>query len=377
MRSTLILVLILIFSYTAFAGVYTVRPGDTVSGLISEYYTGDEIAFIAAELKKQAPGFVLRTGMRVEQNLDTFSLQVSVDKEVHIYREDGEVKVAAVSYDEDLMPTIVSGTINSTLFEAVRSIGESPELAASLARIFEWEMDFFRDIRPGDTFTVLVEKRFINNKYVGYGRILSADFNVKGKNHKAYLYKDGKRFAYYNEKGLALERGFLRVPLSYARITSRFSDARMHPVLHEVRPHYGVDYAAPIGTPVMVTASGTITRMSNTRANGNFVEVRHSNGYKTYYLHLSRFNKKFREGSSVNQGDVIAYVGSTGYSTGPHLDYRIQRDGRWLNPLSFIAESPKMKEDNKAEFLALADRYNKIMFSQSKYVGLMRAVYMP
>ena len=195
----------------------------------------------------------------------------------------------------------------------------------------------------------------MNNKYAGYGRIIAADFYNRGNLNRAVYFEDGKTRGYFDENGRSLERGFLRVPLNYARVTSRFTDSRLHPVLGEFRAHYGVDYAAPTGTPVMATASGTIETMSYTKSNGNYIALRHPNGYKTYYLHLNGFNKALRQGSPVNQGQIIGYVGSTGYSTGPHLDYRINKNGRWLNPLKFIAASKTLKEEELKKFTEYAE----------------------
>ena len=257
----LIVILISMFLYVAaFADTYIVQPGDTLSGLLAEEYTGEEAAALAREIKAQLPEYVLRPGMEVERGHDSLSIKLSVSKEVHIYRDSGLPCAMIIKHDELVMPTLVRGTISYSLFASVRELGEDAELAANIARMYEWEFDFFRDIHPGDTFTVLVEKRFVNGRYAGYGRILAADFVVQGKHKKAFYFNDDGKFGYFNEKGEALERGFLRVPLSYARITSRFSNSRMHPVLKERRPHYGVDYAAPTGTPVMVTANGIVTR---------------------------------------------------------------------------------------------------------------------
>lgn len=353
MRIAAFLLLVILSAGSVFAEPYMVKQGDTLSKILETKYTPLEITRVAAELKAAQPSFVLRPGMIVDIEEDSVSIQISVDKDAFIYKEDGIMNVSLMSYEWEIMPTVVSGTIISNLFNAVRAVGEDAELAARLARIYEWEFDFFKDIREGDSFTVLVEKCFVRGKYVGYGKILAADFKVKGKAYKAFRYAEGDKFGYYNENASSLERGFLRVPLSYSRISSRFSGARMHPVLGEVRPHYGVDYAAPIGTPVMATASGTVSQKTYNKASGNFIELKHNNGYRTYYLHLSKF-ADIKVGSKVEQGQVIGYVGSTGYSTGPHLDYRIKHNNTWLDPLTFVAEAPKLSEEFKGDFFEIA-----------------------
>jgi len=315
--------------------------------------------------------------MEIERTHDTFSIKLSVSKEATISRDNNRPQVTVVKYDEYTLPTLVKGIITSSLFASVQEIGENAELAANLARIYEWEFDFFRDIHPGDTFTVLVEKRFINDRYAGYGRILAAEFIVQGKSKKAFYFNNNGKFGYFNENGIALERGFLRVPISYARITSRFTSSRMHPVLKESRPHYGVDYAAATGTPVMVTANGTVLRATFTENNGNYIEVQHSNEYKTYYLHLNSFNRAVYSGAKVTQGQVIGYVGSTGLATGPHLCYRISHRGRWLNPINFVAEPPKFTESAKNEFVEATAKYNNILIFSTQYAGVFKKSHLP
>ena len=362
-----------------FSGNYVVKQGDTLSVILAQSFNGEEINNIARELKTQEPSYILRTGMlvNIDGETDCYTIQLAVDKDAVISKTEGAVNVAIQTYEAEILPTVVSGTITSSLFEAVATIGEDADLAAQLARMYEWEFDFFRDIRVGDSFSVLLEKKFVNGRYIGYGRILAADFVVQGKHHKAFLYSDGQRSGYYDEKAQALERGFLRVPLSYARITSRFTNNRFHPVLGINRPHYGVDYAAPTGTPVMVTASGTIEARSYTKANGKYVKVRHGNGYVTYYLHLNGFASGQRVGSAVTQGQVIGYVGSTGYSTGPHLDYRIQHNGQWINPLTFIAESPKLTAEHVDGFLEMAASREQTLNQSYQYAGHVKPGLLP
>jgi murein DD-endopeptidase MepM/ murein hydrolase activator NlpD len=351
-----------LFAGGAFAETYIVKSGDTLSYLLQDHFTFSEVNRIAKEIKAKYPGYVLRAGMLAERTPDTFSLRLALDKEVTVSRTDvGEVAVELLTFPTEGLITAVHGRINSNLFSALAEIGESAELAQSLARIFEWEIDFLKDIRPGDTFTVVVEKRFVRGKFAGYGRILAAEFNVNKRNHKAFWYKAGAQYGYFNEKGKALERGFLRVPLPYGKITSRFTDSRLHPVTQKYKPHYGVDYAAAIGTPVMVTASGVVVGKSYSENNGYYVEVRHSNNYRTFYLHLNGFNSAVKQGAYVNQGQVIGYVGETGMATGPHLDYRIRYKDTWLNPLDFIAEAPVLEKFDKKEYALLVEKYTKLM----------------
>ena len=357
-----VLVFIILLTANAFGASYVVKQGDTLSGILSDRYNIIEVNSAYSQIKKLYPAFVLRTDTKIFFNKTNVIINASADTDIIIFRnETEEVSVTIEKHKKDIMTILVKGVITTNLFDAVRKAGEDMELAVMLAGIFEWEIDFFKDLRRGDKFAVLVEKKFINDKYAGYGKIIAADFYNHGKVKRAIYYEEGKTRGYFDENGKSLERGFLRVPINYAKITSRFSDNRLHPVLKENRPHYGIDYAASIGTPVMVTASGTIETMSYTKSNGNYVAVKHNNGYKTFYLHLNGFNKALKKGSSVNQGQIIGYVGKTGYATGPHLDYRISKNGSWLNPLTFIAAPTILNKQQITRFAQSAENNIKVL----------------
>lgn len=370
MKKFIFLLLIVFISTSVYAETYEVKSGDTLYGILSDRFTPQEMAEITSNIKKDIKGFVLRPGMKLTLEKDKVLLNAAIDKDVIIEKlADGTATVTVNIYEHDMMNVVVRGTIENNLFEAMYKAGEDAELAANLASIFEWEIDFFKDLRPGDRFVVLVEKKFIKDKYAGYGKILAADFYNQGKLKRAVYYNDGgKNKGYYNEKGEGLERGFLRVPLNYSRISSRYSTSRLHPVLGYHRPHYGVDYAAPTGTPVKATASGIVKIKSRSKGNGNYIALRHPNGYETFYLHLNGFNRAIRQGSHVEQGQIIGYVGSTGYSTGPHLDYRIRKNGKWLNPLKFVATPKTLKKDDVPAFLEHASVFfNKLNMSTIVY----------
>jgi len=227
----------------------------------------------------------------------------------------------------------VKGVIKTSLFEALVDENADPQLATELSEILGWDIDFFRDLRQGDTFKLVYEEFSREGKRVRDGRILAATFTNKGHTYSAFLFKNKLGFpAYYDSEGGSLEKQFLRAPLKYSRISSNFSRHRFHPIDHVYRPHYGVDYAAPTGTPVYATANGTVQKRERTRGNGKYVRLRHGNGYQTYYLHLSGFARSLHIGQRVKQGDLIGYVGMTGKATAPHLDYRVKHNGRWLNP---------------------------------------------
>ena len=375
MKKFIFLLLIVFISSSVYAETYEVKSGDTLYGILSDRFTPQEMAEINSRIKKEVKGFVLKPGMKLILESNKVTINAALDKDVIIEKAaDGTASVKVNSYEQEMMNVVVRGTIENNLFDAMAKAGEDAELAANLASIFEWEIDFFKDLRPGDRFVVLVEKKFVKDKYAGYGKIVAADFYNQGKLKRAVYYNDGKKNkGYYNEKGEGLERGFLRVPLNYSRISSRYSTSRLHPVLGYHRPHYGVDYAAPTGTPVKATASGVVKIKSRTKGNGNYIALRHPNGYETFYLHLNGFNRAIRQGSYVEQGQIIGYVGSTGYSTGPHLDYRIRKNGKWLNPLTFVATPKTLKKDEVPAFLEHAS----VFFDKLNMSHIVYAQYSP
>jgi murein DD-endopeptidase MepM/ murein hydrolase activator NlpD len=226
----------------------------------------------------------------------------------------------------------VSGQVEGSLFQAVTDAGEKPELAMRLAEIFGWDLDFYTDPRPGDTFRVVVEKKTLaNGEIAAYGRILAAEYNNAGHAYRAILFRGPTGApAYYTPDGKSMKKAFLHSPLKFAApITSHFSLHRFHPILKEYRPHLGIDYGAPTGTPVQTIGDGRVIFAGMKGGDGNLVKVQHSNGYTTYYMHLSRI--LVRNGERVEQGQRIGLVGMTGLATGPHLDFRIEQRGQFLN----------------------------------------------
>lgn len=222
--------------------------------------------------------------------------------------------------------------VRDDIFQAVADMGESPRLAAMLAEVFGTEINFLKDVHPGDSFAIAVEKRYQNGNYYGYGRIVAASFTSSGHTFETFLFPTNGKDAYYNAKGENTHRAFLQAPLAVTRITSRFSMSRKHPILGYSRPHQGVDYAAPTGTPIKAVSDGVVTARGWGGQSGNRVIIAHADGLESLYSHLSGFARGLRNGSQVSQGQVIGFVGMTGLATGPHLDFRLRKNGQFIDP---------------------------------------------
>ena len=261
----------------------------------------------------------------------------------------------------------VSGIIRYSLYTALERNEADPELFVKLSSIFAWQIDFYH-IQKGDNFKVIYEEESVGDKVVGIGKILGAYFHHYGENYYAVDFNVDGRDEYFDENGKSLRKAFLKAPLEYSRISSRFSRRRFHPILKRVKPHLGTDYAAPTGTPIRSVGDGVVIAAAYTRGNGNYVKIRHNSVYTTQYLHMSKFAKGIRKGVAVKQGQVIGYVGSTGLATGPHLCYRFWKNGVQVDPLKEkLPPSEPIKDAYKDEYNKLKDKIigelNKIKFS--------------
>ena len=238
---------------------------------------------------------------------------------------------------------LVHGELRGALESSIRRAGGPASLAGSMARVLQWDLDFNRDLRVGDRFEILFDELLLDGQVQGVDQIHALRYRNRDRWVEAYRFADEEPAErgsnrYYDADGQPLQRQFLRSPLPYSRVTSRFSLSRFHPILKRRMPHYGVDYGAPVGTPVRATADGTVVSAGTRGGGGRTVRLRHANGYLTAYLHLSGYAQGIRAGARVGQGQVIGYVGSSGLSTGPHLDYRVQSNGRWINPATLVSE---------------------------------------
>ncbi len=228
----------------------------------------------------------------------------------------------------------VGGTIRSSLYASLQEQDAPLALASKMNDILGWDLDFSRDLREGDTFRIVYEEVWKENQLVRTGSILALEIVNRGDSKRAFRYtNDEGRPGYFDPDGKNLQKQLMRAPLNYSRISSKFTYRRFHPVLKKWMPHLGVDYAAPLGTPIRAAGDGVVLQASRKKGNGRYVQIRHTNReYETYYLHMSRFAKGIRKGAKVSQGQVIGYVGATGYATGPHLDFRVKRSGKFVNP---------------------------------------------
>lgn len=259
----------------------------------------------------------------------------------------------------DIKTEHIEGVINTSLWNAIKDANGDANLTMELSDIYSWTVDFF-GIQPGDTFKVVYENRYIHDECIGMGKILACYLNNAGSKHYAYYFEQNGNGQYFDENGANLRKAFLKAPLNYRRISSTFSNARRHPVTKVVRPHHGVDYAAPTGTPVVTVGDGTVIEKGwDKKGGGNYLKIRHNSTYTTTYMHLNGFAKGIQKGSKVKQGDLIGYVGSTGMSTGPHLDFRLNKNGTYINPLTFNPPSAEpVSEDNKIAFEEVIKMYD-------------------
>jgi murein DD-endopeptidase MepM/ murein hydrolase activator NlpD len=264
--------------------------------------------------------------------LHEIDYKIDADRMLEIIPSDSGFSAEVKAIPSKTEVATVIGQIDGSLFNAVAQAGESPELTLALARIFSYDLDFYTDPRKGDTFRVVLEKKkYADGKTAGYGKILAAEYNNGARKYQALLFHDdGGRPGYYTAEGKALQKAFLRSPLKFAApVTSHFSKARFHPILKRYRPHMGTDYGAPVGTPVQTIGAGRVVFAGRKGGEGNMIQIAHNNGYETMYLHLSRMY--VRNGDHVEGGKTIGLVGSTGLSTGPHLDFRILQRGQYMN----------------------------------------------
>lgn len=354
-------------------GVYTfdplvaeerIRRGDTLVGLLERMgvNTAGLATFLgqdktARNLVNLRAGRVLTVQQTADGDLQWLRYKSGIDEDsqesILIQKLNGQFvsKLESVNFEKQIV--FRSGRIESSLFAAADKAGMPDSVAIQLTEIFGSDIDFHRELQKGDEFKVVYEDLTLEGRSARSGRVLAVEFVNNNKPYKAYWFApSGNRNAgYYNEEGRSLKKSFLRSPLAFSRISSGFTPRRFHPIQQRWKAHNGVDYAAPTGTPIMATASGTVKFSGWQNGYGNFVEIQHHSGYSTAYAHLSRFGKGVKVGQKVEQGDVIGYVGATGWATGPHLHYEFRVNRVPKNPLSItVAQAEPLDRNSFGEF---------------------------
>ena len=344
---------------------FTIQKGDNLSSILGSVgVCAYQIDALIKSVKKEynlsslVPERLLSVWITDETPPKLAKLCYEIDalNFVDVVSEGGGFIASRRALELDIGYERAEGTISSSLYESAVKAGVSPELVMALSDIFAWDINFFSDIREGDSFTVLYETYSVEGAFKGYGKVLAARFINQGREHVAIYYNDNNGISgYYNDQGNPIRKLFLKAPLNYRRISSGFSYNRMHPVFHVARPHLGVDYAAPTGTPVVALGNGKVIFKGVAGGFGNSIQIKHPNGYITYYGHLSRYAKGLHKGKNVSQGEVIGYVGMTGVATGPHLDFRVKHNGKFINPLRLTpVTGPPLKGDNLVQFKDVA-----------------------
>lgn len=339
----------------------TVLRGDTVASLLARLGVEDDEAFrfLRAERATQAIFQQLRPGKpvtaAVSENGELQSLTYplnGLDRTVIVERKDGSLQAMEQTLRLEPLVQMKSGEIRYSLFGATDAAGLPDSVATQLADIFGGDIDFHRDLRRGDRFSVVFETFAHFGKPVKTGRILAAEFVNQGRSYRAVWFADADgKGAYFTPEGKNIRKAFLRSPLEFSRITSGFSLARFHPILKQWRAHKGIDYGAPIGTRVKSTADGVVEFVGNQGGYGRVVILRHQRGYTTLYGHLSAFAAGLRKGSRITQGEVIGYVGASGWATGPHLHYEFRSNGIYENPLTIaLPGAPPLSPQQVGQF---------------------------
>ncbi len=336
----------------------TVKRNETLSDILESYHllnTG--VSEIAKRSKSIFDVRKLRAGKKYHLYTDDDSLNTI---KYLVYEKDNisfivydlcdSINIYSGKKEVKIVKETKSAVIKSSLYDALLENNASIELAIEMSKIFAWQIDFYH-LQKGDNFKVIYEEEYVDSQMVGIGKVLGAYFKHHKKEYFAIPFEQDSVYQYFDENGNSLRKEFLKTPMEFARISSRYSSRRLHPILKVYRPHTGVDYAAPTGTPIRTVGDGEVIAASYTKSNGNYIKIRHNSVYTTAYLHMSRFGKGIKRGTTVKQGQVIGYVGSTGLATGPHLHFMFYMNGNYVNPLKVeIPPSHPVKEELRNNF---------------------------
>jgi murein DD-endopeptidase MepM/ murein hydrolase activator NlpD len=337
---------------------YVIKPGDTFYGILARMeISSDRAREILNSLKPLGlpslfPGDSLLIKKSEGGEIKKLELISRSQHRYQVNYSDSLIEARKKPIEITSYICMVNGILESSLSEDLYKYGISDVITWKFADIFAWDINFFLDPRKGDTFQIIFEQKYADGRFVGYGEILAARYVNNGREFLAFGVPDKSgKYHYYDKNGKSVQKQFLRAPLKYSRISSKFSYNRKHPILGIVRPHLGIDYAAPVGTPVSAAADGRVSFSGWKGGYGKMVILSHGGAYQTYYGHLNSISSKIRNGAVVKQGDQIGTVGSTGLSTGPHLDYRMKRHGKFVNPLTISPPSSgTIAQDKRMEF---------------------------
>ncbi|WP_102406940.1 M23 family metallopeptidase [Parabacteroides bouchesdurhonensis] len=361
---------------------YLIKSGDNPSSIFAS------LGFSASQtdsISRVSSDVLDPTKLRAGMNYCTFTTNDSIARIKYIAFAKSLTDYAIIDFTQDtvcayefckqitLKRKYAEGILNTSLWNVIKASGADPLLALELSNVYAWQIDFF-DIKDGDSFKVLYDVAYIDDTTaLKIASIEGAIFTHQGKDFYAIPFTQDSISEYFDEEGNSLRKAFLKAPLDFFRITSRFTNARFHPILKRYRAHHGVDYAAPIGTPVKSIGDGTVIAKGYQNGGGNYLKIKHNSVYTTTYMHLSKFAPGIRVGSHVRQGQEVAYVGSTGLSTGPHLDFRVYKNGQPINPLQMDAPpSEPVKPELKDSFMLVKQRILAELdsFAISKQKGL-------
>jgi murein DD-endopeptidase MepM/ murein hydrolase activator NlpD len=357
-----------------------IKKRDSLSSALSrQHVSAAEIDELAAALKGVLdvrtcrPGQVFELKKDEAGRLSWFKYTVGPAAIAIAFRgSDGRMRAYLDPVKVATERTVVDGRVEGSLYEAMSQAGEQPALTLSFVDLFAWDIDFFTETQEGDRFRMIVEKRYVDGKLIGYGPILAAEYQMAaGKKHRAFAFThaDG-RIGYYTDGGSSVRKAFLKSPIQFASITSRYG-LRKHPILNYVSAHRGVDYGAPMGTAVWAVGDGVVRNAGPSGGYGNMVAIRHANGFETRYAHLRAFGNGVHVGKRVSQKQVIGYVGSTGLSTGPHLHFEVLRSGQWTNPLRVVVPpAPPVPQDERAAFEAAIKPFLQTLDIQEAHATL-------
>jgi murein DD-endopeptidase MepM/ murein hydrolase activator NlpD len=338
-----------------------VKPGNTLAQLFQNQGLSSKELYLLTQTDHGSTLNQLHPGDKIgfqitDKALNTFRLEKSQFESYEFQLTDEGFNSKKILLKPELVETFAQGTISSSLFESGLESGMSNNLIMKLATIFGWDVDFALDIRQGDNFSLIYQEKFLKGKKVGDGDILVARFQNKGKTYTAVRFEDEKgNGQYFTPAGLSMRKTFLRSPVDFTRISSRFNLKRKHPILHKIRAHKGVDYAARRGTPIKAAGDGKVTFAGRKGGYGRVLILKHGSAYSTLYAHLNAFGRGVRVGKKVRQGQVVAYVGSSGLASGPHLHYEFRLNGVVRNPLTVkLPHAKPINSKQKERFIHYA-----------------------